>query len=134
MQTQAVSQKNDAMLRNTLFGNVGFTLISLLLFLFASQAVADLMGISYRWVLVVLGLGFIPFAGFVFWVASSRTMNTQMAKIVIALDFGWVLLSYGYLIWAWSDLMIAGRWFVFIQAEAVFLFGLFQYLGLRRLR
>ena len=133
MQTHAIKQ-NDSMLRNTLFGNVGFTLISLLLFLFASQPVADLMGITYRWLLIVLGLGFIPFAGFVFWVASSHPMHTNMAKVVIAMDIGWVLLSYGYLIWAWADLTIAGRWFVFIQAEAVFFFALFQYLGLRRLK
>ena len=133
MQSHAISQ-NDSMLRNTLFGNVGFTLVSLLLFLFATQPVANLMGISYQWLLTVLGLGFIPFAGFVFWVASSRPMNIPMAKVVIALDVSWVLLSYGYLIWAWADLTIAGRWFVFIQAEAVFFFALFQYLGLRKLR
>lgn len=132
MQLSQTNQQ-DTLLRNTLFGNVGFTAVSTIAFLFAANPLAALMGIEYQWLLTVLGLGFIPFAAFVFYVATRQPMNSKLAWEVIIMDFGWVLLSYGYLLWAWSDLTVAGRWLVFLQAEAVFFFGLFQYLGMRRL-
>lgn len=132
MQVQV--ERNDTLLRSTLYGNVAFTVVCLTSFLLAAQSIANFMGITYQWLFYLLGVGFIPFAAFVFWTASKQPINGRLVQTVIMMDVTWVVVSYLFLIFAWTDLTVGGRWFVFLQAEAVSIFAFFQYTGLRRIR
>lgn len=127
-------KQESSMLQNTFYANMVFSGLFTVIFLFATQSMANFMGISYGWMLTVLGLGFIPFIGLIAWALNSQPWNGRLVKTIIAMDASWVLLSYLYLLLAWSDLTVGGRWFVFLQAEVIFFFALFQYLGLRRLQ
>ena len=81
----------------------------------------------------MIGIGLFPFAYMVYRVATKVPMAMQGAKSIIGMDIAWVVASMVFLVVAWSTLTIGGRWFVALQGEAVFLFALFQYIGLRRI-
>jgi len=135
MQTQTVYQTNsdEGLLRNTLRGNAIFSVISGLLFVLAAGPVAHFMGVSATLIFIVLGIGLMPFAYIVYRAATSSPIDLRSAKTIIVMDGIWVVGSYVVLLLAWSMLTVGGRWFVALQAEAVFLFALFQVIGVRRI-
>ena len=136
MQTQTVYQTNshEGLLRNTLRGNAIFSVISGLVFAFAAGPAANFMGLPSPIILIAIGLGLLPFAYMVHRIATGSPLNAAGAKTIIALDAIWVVGSYLVLLLAWASLTVGGRWFVALQAEAVFLFALFQMIGVRRVR
>jgi len=136
MQTQTAYQVNskEGLVRNTLRGNAIFSVVSGLFFTFAAGPIATFVGISSSVAVVVIGLGLFPFAYAVFRVANSVSLNKQNIKTIIGLDIAWVIASYVFLFAAWSMLTVGGRWFVALQGEAIFLFALFQSIGLRRIQ
>ncbi|KAA3659455.1 MAG: hypothetical protein DWQ04_22275 [Chloroflexi bacterium] len=136
MQTQTAYQVNakEGLLRNTLRGNAIFSVISGLLFTFAAGQVATFTGIPSTIVVLVIGISLLPFAIIVFRVATSSPLDKKGAKTIIGMDIAWVIASYVFLFVAWSMLTVGGRWFVALQGEAIFLFALFQSIGLRRIQ
>ena len=137
MQTQTASttltqSSKSTFLRRVLRGNALFSLLSGLTFVFAAGPVARFIGpnISPAVVLVV-GLGLLPFGVMVYRVASA---DLQQARVITLLDISWVIGSFLLLGLAWSSFSIAGRWFIGLQAEAVATFAVLQIIGLRRLQ
>ena len=59
--------------------------------------------------------------------------NRSIAKAAVFLNFSWVVLSYLGLLLGWLDVSTAGKWTIALVAEAVFVFGLLEFIGLRRL-
>jgi hypothetical protein len=70
----------------------------------------------------------------VYRTAMAASVNDTAVRSIIILNIVWVIASYLFLWLSWSTLTVAGKWFVALQGEVVFLFGLFQYIGLRRIR
>ncbi len=136
MQAQLMNQGNEkeSLVRNTLRANVTFSVISGLLFTLVSAPVAELMGVAYPIVLTVIGVGLLPFAYVVYRIATQMPLNITAVRSIIAMDISWIIGSYIVLAIFWTTFTTAGRWLIFLQAEAVFFFALFQYLGLRRLK
>ena len=139
MQTQTTYQNdiqvntNERLLRNTLRGNAMFSVVSGLLFTFFSRSVAEFLGFPSSIALLIIGIGLFPFAYIVYRVATKTPLDAQGAKSIIGMDIAWVVASMIFLFVAWSTLTVGGRWFVALQGEAVFLFALFQTMGLRRI-
>lgn len=121
--------ENGRFLQQMLRGNAIFSIIFGLVFIFAGGAFAELTGLQTPWAFTAVGVALLPFAYFV-WHAASQLSS---ARIIIALDLVWVVGSYLFLWQLWQTLTPAGRWFVALQAEAVFLFDVFQIIGFRRL-
>ena len=138
MQTELVAQLNESnrkesLLRNTLRGNAAFSVVAGLMFIVAKRALANFIGISPDWTLLIVGLTLLPFAYIVYRSATQSPIDIRAAKSIITMDIIWVIASYAFLLLAWNTLTIAGRWFVFLQAEAVATFAIFQTIGVRRL-
>ncbi len=140
MQTQTVSthqtqQSKYTFLRRALQSNALFSLLTGLAFLVAVSPVARFLGenISSAIVLAV-GVSLLPFGYGVYRVAAQPEIVPRHAGIITVMDVTWVIGSYLLLALAWDAFSVTGRWLVALQAEAVFIFAVLQFIGLRRLK
>ena len=138
MQTELVYQSNESsgkesLLRNTLRGNVAFSVVTGLAFILAKRPLSEFIGTSPSWTLLIVGLTLLPFAYIVYRIATQTPIDIRAAKSIITMDIIWVIASFVFLLLAWATLTVAGRWIVFLQAEAVSTFAIFQIIGVRRL-
>ncbi len=139
MQSQAVSTKQTeqskfTFLRRALQSNALFSLLTGLAFTVAAGPIARFLGADIPWVLVLaVGVGLLPFGYGVYRTAAQPEIERRQAGIITIMDVTWVIGSYLLLALAWNSFSVAGRWFVALQAEAVFVFAVLQLIGLRRL-
>ncbi|MCA9900360.1 MAG: hypothetical protein H6654_13760 [Ardenticatenaceae bacterium] len=139
MQSQSISHQagftSEAhLLRRALQSDALFSLLSSLIFIFAAGPVARFLGPSVpSWLILVIGLSFLPFVADIYWVLSDLVGRVRYGRIIAILNFVWVVGSYLVLWLAWSQLTVASRWFIALQAEVIFLFAVLQTVGLRRL-
>lgn len=139
MQSQTISQQhrstNEAnLLRRALQSDALFSLLSSLVFIFAAGPVARFLGPNVpSWLVLAIGVSFLPFVADIYWILADLGGRVKYGRIITILNFVWVMGSYLVLWLAWSELTVAGRWFVALQAEVIFLFAVLQTVGLRRL-
>jgi hypothetical protein len=139
MQSQTVSHQSESvsevtLLRRALQSDALFSLLSSLVFIFVAGPVAGFLGSNVpSWLVLAIGASFLPFVAAIYWILADLEGRVKYGRFIIILNFIWVVGSYGVLWLAWADLTIAGRWFVALQAEVIFLFGVLQLIGYRRL-
>jgi hypothetical protein len=124
--------RESALLRNALRGNALFSGISGLVLLLGAQTLAQFTGIQEPVVFTLLGVVLILFAIDLVWIASKENINRHLAWAVIILDVAWVAGSIFILLTDLIPLTVAGRWAIALVAEAVAVFAILQYVGLRR--
>jgi len=133
--TQSIreTRQESNLLRIALRGNALFSGLSGLIALIAAQSLATFTGIQEPLVFVVLGVVLILFAVDLVWISARDSIDRRFAWLVIFLDVAWVAGSAIILIFDLVPLTVAGRWIIALLAEAVAIFAIIQYLGLRRL-
>jgi hypothetical protein len=133
--TQQVQQSKFTFLRRALQSNAFFSLLTGLAFMVAAGPVARFLGANIPAAIVLaVGVSLLPFGYGVYRVAAQPEIVPRQAGIITVMDITWVVGSYLLLALAWDAFSVAGRWFVGLQAEAVFTFAVLQFIGLRRLR
>ncbi|MDL1885511.1 hypothetical protein FBR01_17925 [Anaerolineae bacterium CFX8] len=135
MTTQAsILQPADQLLRRVLIGNSIFSMSAGVLMLAFATPIADFMGVATALPSILIGVGLLPFAGGVYYIASRPRIDSSQAKGVMALDLAWVLGSGILLLTDAFSLTSSGRTVIAIVAIVVLDFAIGQWLGLRRLR
>ena len=86
----ATNQISRMSLRNILFANAVFSLVSAFVLIAASGPLADYLEVS-GWVLIVVGAALIPWAAFVFANARREPPLQRDTWITIAGDLLWVI-------------------------------------------
>jgi hypothetical protein len=119
------------LLRRALEGNALFSLVSGIVILSANQTLVEFLGLPSNASLTALGIGLLGYAGWLLWNARREKIKIVDAWIAVILDMVWVLGSYGLLFAV--KFSSGGKWAVVLVAELVFLFGLIQWMGLRRI-
>ncbi|MBK8901999.1 MAG: hypothetical protein IPM53_12500 [Anaerolineaceae bacterium] len=131
---QAVASGETSFLRRALQSDALFSLLSSLVFIFAADPVARFIGPDVpAWLILALGAGFVPYAASIYWITMAIEARWSYGRIIVALNAIWVVASYLVLFIAWPEFTVAGRWFIALQAEVVFVLGVLQIVGLRRL-
>ena len=132
--TQSITKNNQGsnLLKNALRGNALFSGTSGLIALAAAQSLTAFTGINPPIIFVVLGIALILYAVDLWWVASRETINRRFAWAAIILDVLWVIGSIAVLLSGWLPLTVAGSWTIALLAEAVAIFAVLQFVGLRR--
>lgn len=139
------NQNSDNVLRTALLSNSVFTEIAALVFILAAKPLASFLGVPSPWALVGVG------ASLMLWAYTikrginrlgwpvKRNHNTEdnptskgFAKLIIEGDLLWVAASVILLVGNWVPFTTAGKWFVAIQADAILMFAIWQYIGLRK--
>jgi hypothetical protein len=97
-----------------------------------NRTLVEFLGLPSDADLTSLGMGLMVYAGWLLWNARRQTIRVLDAWIAVVLDMLWVAGSY-VLLFA-VRFSGGGKWVVGLVAEMVFLFGVMQWLGLRRIR
>lgn len=137
MSTEAMStmhQADDQLLRTVLRLNALFSFVSGLAVVLAAVPIGQFMGVESFLVLRLVGASLLPFAAFVYWVTTPAMIRPPLARMIIIMDVLWVIGSLVLLFSGWLPLTTAGKWIVFLQADAVATFAILQTIGVRRLR
>ena len=129
-------QSNDRLLRNALRGNSLFSTLSGVSFVLAAGQIAEFLGVSpdAAVLIALIGVGLLGFATILFWNAARQTMDLTLAIAAIAGDVLWVLGSFVLLLVDPFGFTTAGHWAILIIADAVAVFAILQFVGLRRVR
>jgi len=125
---------STSLLRHILRANGVFSGLSGLLFAVAGGPIANFIGLPSPLALVVVGLGLIGYAAALFTASNRAELNRQEVIAFIVMDVAWVVGSGLLLITAWIPFTLGGKWAVAIAADAVALFALGQFVGLRRMK
>ncbi len=127
-------QENGRFLRNVLRANAIFSTVSGLGFIFFANALAQFIGLTNPLVFVGMGILILPFAIYVYKIATMQTLNTKLVWIIIELDTFWVICSAILLLTSVVPLTTMGKWAIGLSAEIVAVFAVLEYVGLRKLR
>lgn len=123
---------NSSLLRNALFGNSAFSLISGVIFILFSKPIADFLGLSAAWIPLVLGAGLIVYGIEIFLAARTEPVNKGLAIFAVYADLAWVLASAVLIFANPVPFTTAGKWAIAIVADIVLVFAILQFVGLRR--
>ena len=140
MQSQTISSQSRAtsetlLLRRALQSDALLLLLSGLVFIFVAGPVARFLGPNVpSWLVLAIGVSFMPLVADIYWILSDLSARAKYGRFITILNFAWVVGSYLVLWLVWAELTVAGRWFVALQAEGVFLLAVLQTIGWRRLR
>jgi len=118
------------LLRRALQGNALFSVISGALILAINRTLVEFLGLPSSASLTPLGIGLLVYAGWLLWNARREKIRIVDAWMAVALDMVWVVGSYALLFAV--RFSSSGRWVVALVAEAVLVFAVLQWLGLRR--
>jgi len=120
------------LLRKALIGNALFSTVSGLTILFAQGWVLRILGLPSSVNLLVLGAGLIVFAVTLVINARKQQVKESDAWIAVCMDVAWVIGSY-VLIFI-LPFSTEGKWVVAVVAEAVLVFAVLQFVGIRRIQ
>ena len=118
------------LLRRALQGNALFSVISGALVLAINRTLVEFLGLPSSASLTPLGIGLLVYAGWLLWNARREKIRIVDAWMAVALDMVWVVGSYALLFAV--RFSSSGKWVVALVAEAVLVFAVMQWLGLRR--
>lgn len=119
------------LLRRALQGNTLFSVISGVVILAMNRTLVEFLGLPSNASLTSLGIGLLGYAAWLLWIASREKIRIVDAWIAVILDMVWAVGSYALLFAV--RFSSGGKWAVALVAELVFLFGVMQWLGLRRI-
>ena len=119
------------LLRRALQGNALFSVISGVVILATNRALVEFLGLPSNASLTAMGIGLLGYAGWLQWNARREKIKIVDAWIAVILDMVWVMGSYALLFEV--RFSSSGKWAVALVAEMVFLFGVAQWIGLRRI-
>lgn len=129
--------QNASLLKTSLYADTIFTAVSGLGLVIFNATITNFLGWSIAWIVPTLGIVFMLFAVYLFMAAKASPPNTFIVKTIIAVAVLWVVESAVLLFLPATNplaLSTGGKWSAVILADIVFLFGLTQFLGLRRLK
>jgi len=122
---------NQKLLRRALQGNAVFSVISGVVILAANRNLGAFLGLPRDASMAPMGIGLLGYAAWLAWNARREKIKIVDAWIAVALDMVWVVGSYALLFKV--SFTNPGKWAVILVAELVFVFGVMQWLGLRRI-
>ena len=120
------------LLRKALIGNALFSTVSGLTILFAQGWVLRILGLPSSVNLLVLGAGLIVFAVTLVINARKQQVKKSDAWIAVCMDVAWVIGSYVLILVV--PFSTEGKWVVGAVAEAVLVFAVLQFVGIRRIQ
>lgn len=133
MNNHLTTDHPSTLLRRAVVANALFSGLSGVVLALGARPIAPFLGLDNPLILTIIGVLLLLYAAGLLYVATRSTVNRTAAWLAVALDLLWVAGSVAILLGGWLPLTTAGKWAVGIIAELVFLFALFQYLGIRRL-
>lgn len=131
--TATVNGSAEQLLRGVLQANMIFSGLSGLLLAVAAAPLGQWLGVPATWLLVVIGIGLLGFAGLLFQIARQNPLDLRQANVIFWLDVAWVVGSALLLFTGWVSFTTTGWWAVLLVADVVALFAILEFVGMRRI-
>ena len=128
-----MSTNNSSLLRNTLLGNSAFSFLSGLASVLFSRTIANFLGLSASWIILVLGIGLISYGIEIYVGARANPVHKGIATFAVYADLAWILASVALIFANLVDVTTAGKWAIAVVADIVLVFAILQFVGLRKL-
>jgi hypothetical protein len=96
-----------------------------------ANPLAGVLGL-HPMLLRISGIGLIPFAAALLYLASRPSIPRRPALAVVIVNLLWVVDSVALLVFGWAEPTALGYVFVAVQAVAVLVLADLEYVGLRR--
>ena len=124
--------EKQSLLRNALWYNALFSILSGLAILVANHWLVRFLGLPEQVSLIVFGVSLIGYAALLLINARRPEIKTTDAWAAIIMDAVWVAGSF-VLIFS-VPFSAGGKWLIVLLAEVVMAFAVWQIFGIRRLR
>lgn len=124
---------NQTIIRRILYGNAIFSGVSGLLFVFASNTIANFIGLERSLGILVIGIGLAGYAMLIYVNASRTEISRSFVLTVVISDSVWVLLSILLLVTGLVQFTEEGKWAVGIVAMIVDVFATLQFIEWRKM-
>ncbi|HSM55499.1 MAG TPA: hypothetical protein VK879_05020 [Candidatus Sulfomarinibacteraceae bacterium] len=133
-QLQQTAGGGFRLLQRALQANALFSGLSGLTLLAAASPVAQLMGLpGATFILRVIGLGLLLYAGFLLYAVRQAPVNAGPAWAAVVMDVLWVVGSAALLLGGLIPFSTEGRWIVAVVADVVAVFAIVQTIGIIKL-
>ncbi len=124
---------NQTSIRRILYSNTIFSGVSGLLFILASNVIANFIGLESSPVILVIGIGLAGYAVLIYVNASRKEISRSFVLTAVISDSVWVLLSILLLTTGWVQFSVDGKWTVGLIAMLVDVFATLQFIEWRKM-
>jgi hypothetical protein len=122
------------LLRNVLRANGVFSLVSGGIALLDASALAEFFAVGDSLLYIGVGAILILHAAILFYFTRTEKVSRFLAWYAIEGDVAWVLASLVIIFTGAFGISEGGKWALFILSDAVLVFAVLQYLGLRKMQ
>ncbi|MGH7908426.1 MAG: hypothetical protein ACRENW_01090 [Thermodesulfobacteriota bacterium] len=135
MTTQIASQPvGSHLFRRVLRSNAVFTAVSGAVLVLGAGPLAALFGLDAPIVFVVIGVGLLLGAAWLFRATAREPISRSFVLLVALLDTAWVLISAIGLLANWFPVTTEGKWIILFVADAVGILAALEFYALWRTR
>jgi hypothetical protein len=124
---------SDRLLRFALLGDAVFETVCGIAFVFGANALAQWTGWNAPTLFIVAGVLLLGVAALLYWMVRQSQINLLLARVVMLLNLVFAAAGALVLIIFWGSFTDGARWLIALIALGVGIFGVLEYVGLRRL-
>jgi len=128
-----LTQNHSSLLRNALRGNGIFSILSGIITAIGAGWLVNYLGAGTTLFFAVIGVGLIFHALTLLYNTRGEEVNRMFAWYAIIGDALWVIGTAVILLTDAFNLTVGGKWLLLIIGDIVLIFGIVQYIGLRRM-
>lgn len=131
----AVSTRTPAAptgLTRVIWTNVVFSTITSAILLLDAESIAAFMGIQEPGWLRFMSIDILLFAGFVALALRRNKLSDTLIKLIIGVDFAWVIATLVLLVSNLLNLTTGGNWTILIIGDIVLALGIAEVITYRR--
>jgi hypothetical protein len=133
-QTQVNLSSNTTLAQRALQGDGVFCIVSGAIFTLDAGVISDWVGVKPTEVILFFGLFLFIYGLALFTLAGRKPLDARLPMTVIGINAVSVVLCVGLLITNPFGFTTAGNWVMLILADVLVALGIWQYVGLRRMR
>ena len=127
-----IMSSNQSLLKMALTGNAGFSALCGGLMILFDRRLVEFLGLFNLGSLTILGVCLIAYAASLVFSARRPRIRIAEAWFAVVMDLVWVLGSYVLIFLI--PFSQGGKWMPALVAEAVLVFAILQWMGIRRIQ
>jgi hypothetical protein len=134
MAAQAQVSMNTSLAQRALQGDGLFCIVSGAIFALDAGAISDWVGVKPTEIILLFGVFLFIYGIALYTLAGRKPLDSRLPVTVIGINAVSVVLCVGLLITNPFGFTTAGNWVTLILADVLIALGVWQYVGLRRMR
>jgi hypothetical protein len=133
-QAQVSGNMNTSLAQRALQGDGLFCIVSGAIFTLDAGVISEWVGVKSTEIILFFGLFLLIYGLALFTLAGRKPLESRLPMTIIAINAVSAIVCLGLLITDPFGFTTAGKWVTLILADVVVALGIWQYVGLRRMR